>query len=126
MTWRRVRKCLLLNNCWSISLNTSYFSMIAPSSTKSVPMFNVQMTPTLVVGPLKLFPLWVLMLAFFGWLIQRSFTTIPPFPNLLQSLSSRAPSHVVAPIWVLASRFNNSNHVDNNLIFFSSTLETLS
>jgi hypothetical protein len=64
----------------------------------------VQMTPTLVVGFLGLFPLWVSTFAFFGWLIQRSFATIPPFPNVSQSWSCGAPSPIVA--LVLGSSFS--------------------
>ncbi len=58
----------------------------------------LQMTITSMVDSLGLFPLWIPVLAFIGWLIRKSFATIPPFPNLPQSWSFKAPSPAITPI----------------------------
>ncbi len=83
---------LFFNNCYIINKKNLLFLL-------------VQMTPTLVVGSLGLFPLWISVHAFFGWLIWRSFAIVRPFPNPLQSWFSRAPSPVTTPVLGYGSLF---------------------
>ncbi len=82
MSWPWVRVCLLLSNYWLIFGSMSFFPIIAPSSTKLVPIFMIQMILALVVGSLVLFPMWLSMLTFVGWFIWKYFVVVFPFPNL--------------------------------------------